>query len=345
MKTKCAILEQCNSPLKIKEVEIPILKEGQVLVKILFSGICHSQLNEIKGLNGEDKFLPHLLGHEGSGIVEEIGPLVTKVAKSDYVVLSWIKGNGLDCPSSRYFCDNKSINSGAISTFSQYAVISENRLVKILSSLPPQVAALLGCAIPTGAGMIKNQININSKHTVAIFGVGGIGLSALLYATSQGVSTIIAVDINQKKLLLAKELGASHIINAHTHNTLEEIQKITNGNGVDFALEATGVKGAMESAYASIKDQGNVILAGNLKKGETICIDPFGLIKGKKIVGSWGGNSNPEIDIPYYVQLCLQQKLRAEKLISRIYPLTEINQAFADLEAGEVIRALIDCQK
>ena len=158
MKTKAAVLYETNKPLVIEEVEIPKLKDGQVLVKVLFSGVCGSQLNEIKGLKGEDKYLPHLLGHEGSGIVEEVGSKVTKVKKGDYVVLCWIKGSGLDAPSCQYTKDNIKINSGAITTFNQYSIISENRLFKIPKEVPPYVAALLGCAIPTGAGIIKNEI-------------------------------------------------------------------------------------------------------------------------------------------------------------------------------------------
>ena len=344
MKTKCAIMVECNQPLQIKEVELPPLKEGQVLVKVLYSGVCHSQLNEIKGNKGEDKFLPHMLGHEGSGIVEEIGPNVTKVAKGDQVVLTWIKSEGKDVSSSEYHLENgATINSGAISTFSQFSVISENRVVKAPATLPPKPAALLGCAIPTGAGIIKNEMNLQKHHSLAIFGLGGIGLSALLYAGSIGCSTIIAIDVNPSKLLLATEWGASQVINAKAEDPVLAIKKLIPG-GVDFAMEATGVKTAMEAAYAAIKDQGMVVIAGNLKKGETINIDPFDLIKGKKIVGTWGGHTNVNRDIMHYAELYLQRKFKFEKLISATYNLENINQAFSDLESGKVVRAIVDCQ-
>jgi S-(hydroxymethyl)glutathione dehydrogenase / alcohol dehydrogenase len=344
MKTNAAILYETNQPLVIEELETPHLNEGQVLVKVLYSGICHSQLNEIKGKKGKDFYLPHLLGHEGSGIVEEIGLNVTKVQKGDYVVLSWIKGKGINSLSSQYSRDNLIINSGAITTFNQYSVISENCLVKIPTEVPANVAALLGCAIPTGAGIIKNELEINEGDTLAIFGVGGIGSSALLYASLLNCSKIIAIDINETKLSFAKELGATHTINPLKDNPLLKIKEFTNEKGVDYAIECSGVKEVMETAFQSLKDQGKLVIAGNLKQGETISIDPFDLIKGKKIIGTWGGKTNPDEDIPYYANLYLQGKLQIQKLITKTFQLNKINEALAELEEGTVIRALINCQ-
>jgi len=270
MKTIAAILIENNKPLVIKKIEIPPLKEGQVLIKMLYAGICHSQLNEIKGLKGEDKYLPHLLGHEGSGIVQEIGFGVNKIKKGDYVVVSWIKGKGKNVTSTKYFQNKEKYNSGSITTFNQYSVISENCLFKIPKEIPPDVAALLGCAIPTGAGIVKNELNIKEGDTLAIFGIGGIGTSALIYANALNCSKIIAIDINENKLLQAKEYGAIEIINPTKENVISKIKELTNGEGVDHAIECSGVKKVMETAFQSIKDGGTVVIAGNLKKGETI---------------------------------------------------------------------------
>ncbi len=344
MKTKAAILRETGKPLEIKEIEVPSVKRGQVLVKILYSGICHSQINEIRGLKGEDKYLPHLLGHEGSGIVESVGGGVTKVKKGDYVVLSWIKGDGKDVPSTVYACGNERINAGAISTFSTYAVIAENRMVKIPEKIPADIAALLGCAVPTGAGIIKNHIQAKGPvkgKTLAIFGVGGIGASALLYARTLPFEAVIAIDINEKKLSFASALEATSCINPRKGSAVEAIKKLTAGKGADYAVECTGVKQVMEDAFASLADTGTAIIAGNLRKGETISIDPFDLIRGKKLTGTWGGATNPDRDIPFYADLYLRGKLKLDVLVSATYSLDKVSSAIEALEKGAVVRALV----
>lgn len=344
--TKAAILTQINQPLEIEELIIPELKRGQVLVKIVYSGICHSQLNEIRGLKGEDKFLPHTLGHEGSGIVIEVGPEVQKVQAGDHVVLTWIKGRGLDIPATQYHRhDGSVVNSGAISTFMEYSVISENRLVLIPKEMPLKEAALLGCAIPTGAGIVMNTARVQRGNSVAVFGVGGIGLSAILAANMMGAAAIIAVDVHEQKLIQAKEIGATHIINASCQDIdiLAAIQTITDGQGVDFAVEAAGQRVTMETAFKSVKDKGGLsILAGNLPAGHQISIDPFDLIKGKRIMGTWGGETNPDRDIPTYVDHFLSERLNLSLFISDIYRLDRINDSFNDLASGKVNRPLID---
>jgi S-(hydroxymethyl)glutathione dehydrogenase/alcohol dehydrogenase len=339
MKTRAAVLEKIGEPLCIQELEIPELQSGQVLVKILYSGICHSQINEIEGRKGEDKYLPHLLGHEGSGIVEKIGQKVNKVKPGDYVVLSWIKGVGEDVFGCVY--DNGRVNAGAITTFNTYAVISENRVFKIPTSVPPDVAALLGCAVPTGAGIIKNELHMKKEHSLAIFGIGGIGVSALIYACSIGAEKIFAVDINEYKLTFARTIGATHIINCLEEDAIKKIKECTNGIGVDFALECSGAKIAMEAAIASVKNTGTAIIAGNLKQGEKIAIDPFELIKGKNIRGTWGGATNPDEDILFYANKYLEDVFPIHRLVTQVYSLEKINDALQALKQGRVIRTLI----
>lgn len=342
--TKAAILSQINQPLEIDELIIPELKIGQVLVTIAYSGVCHSQLNEIRGLKGEDKFVPHTLGHEGSGIVMEVGPDVQKVKIGDHVVLTWIKGSGLDVPATQYHRhDGSVVNSGAISTFMEYAVISENRLVPIPKEMPLKEAALLGCAIPTGSGIVLNTARVQPGNSVAVFGIGGIGLSALLAAKMMGSAIIIAIDIREQKLIQAKEIGATHIINASCQDALDAIQTITDGQGVDFAIEAAGQRETMETAFKSVKDKGGLcILAGNLPNGQQISIDPFDLIKGKRIMGTWGGETKPDADIPNYVDHFFSNRLDLSFFTSDIYRIDEINDSFKDLESGKVNRALIE---
>lgn len=342
MKTKAAILREIDKPLSIEEINIPSLSRGQVLVKIMYSGICHSQINEIFGLKGEDKYLPHLLGHEGSGIVEAIGEEVTKVKKGDKVVLSWIKGIGLDIPSCKYTDNNGNIiNSGAITTFSKHSIISENRLFKLNTEIEMDKAALLGCAIPTGAGIIKNELKLKPDQSLIICGMGGIGGSALLYAKAIGCKKIIAVDIRDDKLKFAQKNGAHHIINSLNENLIEKIKEYTNNQMADCAVECTGVPSVMESLLSLIKNSGIVVIAGNLKVGAKIGVDPFELIKGKKIIGSWGGATNPDEDIPYYEKLLFSGDVNVNDLIGKTRSFDDINYAIDDCKNGTYVRVLI----
>ncbi|MFA4915054.1 MAG: zinc-binding dehydrogenase [Syntrophales bacterium] len=343
--TKAAILSQINQPLEIDELILPELKRGQVLVKIAYSGICHSQLNEIRGLKGEDKFLPHTLGHEGSGIVLEVGPEVQKVQASEHVVLTWIKGSGLDIPATQYHRPNGAVvNSGAISTFMEYSVISENRLVPIPREMPLKEAALLGCAIPTGAGIVFNTIQAKAQDTIAIFGVGGIGMSAVIAAKTSGCRQIIAVDVDPYKLDFSLKIGATHVVNAAKQDPVSAIMDLTGGQGVDYAIEAAGLKETMEKAFVSISNNGGtLVIAGNLAHKEKISLDPFDFIKGKKIIGTWGGESRPDRDIPRYVELYLAGNLKIDDLITSCFCLNDINSALEVFKSGRnVIRVLIE---
>lgn len=342
--TKAAILSKIKEPLEITELIIPGLKPGQVLVKLSYSGICHSQLNEMRGLKGEDKFLPHTLGHEGSGIVMEVGTEVEKVKKGNHVVLTWIKGSGKETPATQYHRhDGSVVNSGAISTFMEYAVISENRLVPIPEEMPLKEAALLGCAIPTGAGIVLNTARIKNGNSVAIFGVGGIGISALLAAKMMGAAMIVAIDIHEQKLHRIKKIGATHIINASKQDAYETLRTITDGQGVDFAIEAAGQRITMETAFNSVRDNGGMcILAGNLPLGQHISIDPLNLIKGKRIVGTWGGETDTDRDVPIYVDHFLSDRFNLSFFASDIYRIDNINDSFNDLASGKVDRPLIE---
>lgn len=344
MKTKAAVLYDIGRPLVIEELRTPELRKGQVLVKVRYSGICHTQLNEIRGLKGEDKFIPHTLGHEGSGIVEAIGPGVTKVRPDDRVVLTWIKGKGLDTPSTTYQTSNGStVNSGAISTFNEHAVISENRLVIIPEKMPLREASLLGCAVPTGAGIIMNTAQVKPNSSVAVFGVGGVGLSAIAASGLSKAAVIIAIDILDPRLEQARELGATHLINALQQDPLATILKITSGRGVDYAIEAAGKRETMETAFQAVRDNGGLcVLAGNLPQDGRISLNPFDLIRGKRIVGSWGGETKPDRDIPRFVDLYLSGKLKLNRLITRVYSLDDINKALEDFAEGKISRALID---
>ena len=340
--TEAAVLFELGKPLRIMTLTIPGLKPGQVLVDVAYSGVCHSQLLEVRGQRGPDRFLPHTLGHEGSGTVLAVAADVTKVKPGDCVVLTWIKGNGADVPATVYQGADGPVNSGAISTFMRQTVTCENRVVPISGAMPLRQAALLGCAIPTGAGIILNTADVQEGNTVAVFGVGGIGSSAILAANLRKARAIIAVDVFEHKLELASQLGATHLINARQQEPLTTILEITGGRGVDYAIEAAGVRETMEKAFQSVRDNGGLcVLAGNLPHGECISLNPFDLIRGKRIIGSWGGGTQPDRDIPMYVEYYLSGKLQLDRLLAHSYSLGDINQALEDLENGKIGRALI----
>jgi S-(hydroxymethyl)glutathione dehydrogenase/alcohol dehydrogenase len=308
------------------------------------SGICRAQYNEMIGLKGPDKFLPHLLGHEASAIVVKSGPGVKKVKKGDYVILSWIKGKGLDGINSQYCCEGQAINAGGVTTFGEHSVVSENRVTKIPKKIPPDVAAIIGCAVLTGAGIVDNTLKVKRGSSLAVFGAGGVGLCAIMAAKRVGCRHIIAVDVVDKKLTFAQELGATESINSAQGNVIEKIKSIAPA-GLDYAIDASGNKLAMETAFAALHEKGTLVIAGNLSKDEKISIHPFELIKGKKILGTWGGEAFPDRDIPRYIKAYLQGSLPLGKLITNRFSLGEINQAFEVLKGGEAGRIVIEIAK
>ena len=340
---KAAVLYETGHPLVVEnQIEIPALKAGQVLVKVHFSGVCHSQLMEARGKRGEDPYLPHMLGHEGSATILETGPGVTRFKKDDVVVLTWIKSSGADVPQTQYKNGKQVINAGGVTTFSECAVVSENRCVHLPEGIPLDIASLFGCAVLTGAGIVTNTIQPDSKNSLAVFGLGGIGLSALMAAGLYECQTLIAVDIEQDKLDLASEFGATHLINSSSENPVERIREITGGAGVDYSIEAAGLVKTIEQAFQSVrKGGGKCVFSTHPTANEKIMIDPFDLICGKQIQGSWGGESKPEEDIPKFAQLYLDGKLPLEKLLTRRYSLGQINEALNDLEQRKVGRPLI----
>ena len=301
---------------------------------------------ETRGKRGDDPHLPHMLGHEGSATILETGPEVTRFKKDDNVILTWIKSLGANVSQTQYKKGNQIINAGGVTTFSEYSVVSENRCVLLPEGIPLDVASLFGCAVLTGAGIVINTIKPGKNSSLAIFGLGGIGLSALMAACLYNCQTLIAVDIEQDKLNLAREFGATHLINSSNENPVERIKEITRGQGVDYSIEAAGVVKTIEQAFQSVRIAGGkCVFASHPSSNEKIMIDPFDLICGKEIIGSWGGDSKPEQDIPKFAKLYLEGKLPLEKLLTRRYSLDQINEALNDLEQRKVGRPLIEFNK
>lgn len=343
MRTRAAVLYELGQPLHIEELEIPPLRFGQVLVKVSCSGVCQSQVMEVRGKRGPDRYLPHLLGHEGAGLVVDIGTGVTKVRPGDRVVLTWIKGHGTGCGGSQFLMNGQLVNAGAVTTFSDYTVVSENRCAKLPDGVPMDVGALFGCAVLTGAGVVLNTMHPSPDNSIVIWGVGGVGLSAVMAAKLCQCTIIIAVDVQGTKLDLARAFGATHIIDDRAMDALLRILEIAGEGGVDFAFEAAGHASTIERAFQAVRKGGGLcVFASHPPVGERICLEPHDLISGKHIRGTWGGESRPDEDIPRFAALYCRGKLPLEQLITKRYTLNQINQALKELENGTIGRPLIE---
>ena len=342
MKTAAALLVQTGKPLVLAEIEIPVLKPGQVLVEIAYSGACGTQVMEWRGDKGEDKWVPHCLGHEGTGTVLETGSAVTKVTAGDKVVLSWIKGNGIEAGGTVYDWEGRKVNAGGVTTFQRHALVSENRLTLMPPDLPMDVAVLLGCAAPTGMGAVYNVLKVQPGDAVAVFGTGGIGLNALMAAALAGAMPVIGIDPNPTRRALAKIYGASHTLDPSAGDVIAEIKKIVP-QGVDLAVESSGVPAVMENAISSTRQQGGrAVVIGNAKHGAVLSLNPGVFNQGKSLLGTWGGDSYPDRDYGRYGRLLASRRFPVRELLSEPYSLAQANQALQDLAAGQVGRPLID---
>lgn len=340
---KAAILVEQNCPLVVDDVKLPdTLEYGQVLVKIIYAGICGSQLCEIDGHKGPDPFLPHLLGHEGTGEVIAVGPGVKTVQADDHVVLHWRKGSGIDSPTPRYEWQGKTLNAGWVTTFNEYAVISENRMTTIPKAFNLRAATPLGCALTTALGVVNNDAKLGIGESVAVFGAGGVGQAIIQGAAMTSAHPIIAIDLHEQKLQMARQLGATHTINATEADPVEAIREIVGAHGVDVAIENTGIPTVIEQAYTSTHKEGRTILVGVPKLNDKAQIYTLPLHFEKVLKGSHGGDTRPDRDIPRYLKLASAGKLDLDPLVTDCFQLEEINQAITKMREGKVLgRAVI----
>ena len=341
-KTKAAILAKSREPLIVDEIELPeALNVGQVLVKVFYTTICGAQLNEIAAAKGPDKFLPHLLGHEASGTVIEIGPGVSNVKPGDTVVLHWRPSLGIQCTPPSYKWRGEKLNAGWVTTFNEYAVISENRMTPIPGDYDRKVAPLLGCAVTTAAGVINNDAKVKIGESVAIFGVGGVGLNVVQFAYLAGANPIIAIDLVEAKLAMAKTRGATHAFNASTIKDIPAIiREIVGAKGPDKVIETTGVKQVIEQAYELTHPDGTCVLVGVPNEKVTIYTLPIHF--NKVLTGSHGGDAAPHIDIPRLICLTKAGRLSLDGIITHEFPLDKINQALDVVRSGAAGRVLLN---
>lgn len=342
MKTLAAILVEQRRPLEVESVEIPALGFGQVLVEIKTTRICGSQIGEIDGVKGPDRYLPHLLGHEAGGIVLEIGPEVSHVKAGDHVVVHWRKGNGIQAKSPTYRWGNKSVNAGSITTFQQFAVISENRLTPVPSDLDFEVAALLADTLTTGFGVVTNDASVSIGESVVFFGAGGIGLGAILGAHLAGAYPIVAVDLHDHKLAKARAFGATHTFNATAPENLEAaIRSIVGPGGADVVVDGTGQASVIEQCYQLTASQGRTVLFGVMPWDKRVSLHTLPLHFGRTLTGSEGGSSQPSSDIPRIVRMMKAGRFDPKEFVSHRFSLNDINEGVSRMRSGEVIHAMV----
>lgn len=372
MKIKAAVLNAMgmqppyaeSKPLSIESVELDPPGHGEVLVKIAAAGLCHSDLSVING--DRPRPMPMVLGHEAAGTVEELGPGVEDLKQGDHVVLIFVPscGHCLPCAEGRpALCEPGAaantagtLLSGArrlhrngtplqhhlgCSAFAEYATVSRNSLIKIDPELPLDEAALFGCAVLTGVGAVLNTARVTPGSTVAVVGLGGVGLSSVLGAVLAGARQVVAVDLFADKLDLAKKLGATDVFNASSPDCMEQVRAATHG-GVEFAFELAGSVKAMELAYKITRRGGTTVTAGLPPAAHTIPIPQVNLVAEERTVkGSYIGTCVPLRDLPRYVSLYRQGRLPVDRLMTGRLKLADINAAFDRLREGKAVRQVV----
>lgn len=373
MKVRATLLRQSglpkpyasSRPLSLETVTLAAPGPGEVLVKIAAAGVCHSDLS---GINGDrPRPLPLAIGHEASGVVAALGVGVDDLAVGDHVVMSFspVCGTCAYCAEGRpALCEKGAAANGAgtllsgarritcddgsavnhhcgVCAFSEYSVIARQSIVKIRKDIPLVEAALFGCAVMTGVGTVMNTCQVRPGQSVAIIGLGGVGLAALLGAVASGAGRIIAVDLNPAKLDVARDLGATDTFLANEPDVVQKIRTASAG-GVDHAIEMAGVARAFELAYAITRRGGITATAGLPPPTTQFAIPAVALVAEERIVkGGYMGSSVPSRDIPRYIDLYMAGKLPVNRLMSSTGPLETVNEAFDRLDRGEVIRHVV----
>ncbi len=372
MKIRAAVLRESgrpppyrrSQPLVVEEVELDPPGKGEVLVQIKAAGLCHSDLYAITGERARPT--PMVIGHEAAGVVVETGPQVEGFAKGDHVIPSYVSqcGRCATCAEGRpALCEpatranlagvlldgttrlhrngERIHHHSGVAAFAEYAVVAQNALVKIDSAIPFEQAALFGCAVVTGVGSVVNTAKVTPGHSVAIVGLGGVGLSALLAAAASGASQVIAVDINRSKLDLALRLGANQAIDDGAADCVERIREMTRG-GVDFAIETAGSPRALETAYAITRRGGTTVAVGMPGPHVTITLPQLSLAAEERVLkGSYMGSCVPSRDIPRYIGLFQSGKLPVDRLLTKRIGPEQLNEAFDRLAEGATVRQIV----
>ena len=345
-----------GEPVTVETIEVPDPGPGEVLVAVQACGVCHTDLHYREGAINDE--FPFLLGHEASGIVEEVGDGVTDVAPGDFVILNWraVCGQCRSCRRGRpWYCfathnatqkmtlDGVELSPAlGIGAFAEKTLVHAGQATKVDPAARPEVAGLVGCGVMAGLGAAMNTGNVGRGDSVAVFGCGGVGDAAIAGSSLAGAHTIIAVDLDDRKLAIAREFGATHTVNSSTEDPVEAIRSLTGGNGVDVAIEAVGLPVTYEQAFYSRDLAGTVVLVGVPNpemKIELPMIEVFG--RGGTLKSSWYGDCLPSRDFPMLIDLYLQGRLDLDRFVSETISLDDVEEAFHAMERGEVLRSVV----
>ncbi|MEI7992046.1 MAG: S-(hydroxymethyl)mycothiol dehydrogenase [Actinomycetota bacterium] len=346
-----------GAPVSVETILVPDPGPGEALVRVQACGVCHTDLHYREGGIGDE--FPYLLGHEAAGIVEAIGPDVSDVAVGDFVILNWraVCGHCRSCRRGRpWYCfstfnatQKMTLEDGTplspalgIGAFAEKTLVAAGQCTKIDPKAPPTAAGLLGCGVMAGIGAAINTAQVGRGDTVAVFGCGGVGDAAIAGARLAGAKTIIAVDLDERKLEWARSFGATHTVNARTSDPVQMIKDITDGNGVDVAIDAVGVPETYRQAFEARDLAGTVVLVGVPRPGMEITlpfIEVFG--RGGSLKSSWYGDCLPSRDFPMLIELYLQGRLDLDRFVSETIKLDDVEAAFHKMEKGDVLRSVV----
>jgi Zn-dependent alcohol dehydrogenase len=337
---KAAILIEKNKPLHVDDIILPKkLSFGQIKVKMLTSGLCGAQLQEIEGLKDNEKYMPHLIGHEGCGIVEDVGEDVSKVKKGDKVVLHWRKASGIEAKFAKYSWHDKEISGGRVTTLAEKVVVSENRVTTVDKDIDNEFCALLGCGLSTGFSVVNKDANIKFGESVLIIGCGGVGLNCVQASKLSLASVVVGVDINEAKRMMVENLGADFYSPVNIEKIIESKVKF------DCIIDTTGILSFVSRFIPLLSPQGRCILVAQPKAGSQIVIsDPLAFFanNGQTIRSTQAGNFDPDIDIPRYIKLYKNGKINIKSLITDRYDIFNINEAITKLKTGTSGRIIIN---
>jgi len=344
LNNKAIVLTEQKKSLSFYDINVPELTDGYVLVKMKYAGICHTQLNEISGILGRDKFLPHCIGHEGVGEIIKKGKNVKSAKVGDLVVVSWIKKKLQKKYKPLVFdSKGKKINTGGCNTLIKYSIVSDNRIFKINKKNKfLRESVLLGCAIPTASNAILNVANINKNSKVLILGMGGLGYSSLLVLNYLKCKDIVAIDSNKKRLKLIKDKNMK-FIHLENKNKLNFFIK-DNHEKFDLIIDCTGSKKLIEKTFPLCKKfGGQFVIIGNTKIHEKISINSWDIISGKTLTGAWGKGGTIMNNFEINQKILIDQIKNIKKILPKInYKLSKINKAIDDFKKGKVLRPIVE---